>query len=58
MALVFRQSTTHSPLQGLSADVRFPNLGTEDKNAKRMSSSVVGLTSSSESDESNDNLNS
>ena len=40
----------------VSADVRFPDLGTEGKSANRMSGSVVGLPLSGESDESNDNL--
>ena len=26
----------HSPLQELSADIRFPGLGTEDKNLRRV----------------------
>ena len=38
----------------MSTDVRFPNLGTEGKNAKRMSGSVAGPQSSRESDELND----
>ena len=41
----------------MSADVHFSNLGLEGKNARRMSDSLVGLISSSESDESNDNNN-
>ena len=41
-----------------SADVRFPDLETEGKNAKRMSGSVTGLKSINKSDESNDNLKS
>ena len=45
----------HSPMQKLSVDVRFPELGTEGKkNASRMSSSEVGPISSCESGESND----
>ena len=44
----------HSPLQKVSADVRFPDLGMEGKNARRMSGSVVGPISSRESGESND----
>ena len=44
----------HSPLQKVSADVCFPELGTEGKNARRMSDSVVGPISSRESGESND----
>ena len=39
----------HLPLQKLSADVRVPDLETEGKVARRMSGSVVGLISSSES---------
>ena len=46
---------THSRLQKLSANVRFSDLETEGKNAKRMSSSVVGFVSSNGSDESNHN---
>ena len=42
----------------VSADVRFPDLGTEGKSVKRVSGSVVGLTSSGESYEPNDNLKS
>ena len=42
----------YSPLQNISADIRFPDLGTGDKNARRMSCSVVGPTSFSESIES------
>ena len=38
----------------MTTDVRFPDLGTEGKNARRMSGSVVGPMSSRESDESND----
>ena len=48
------QPPHHSPLQNVSADVRFPDLGTESKNAERMSGSVVGLISSRESGEPND----
>ena len=44
----------HLPLQKVSADVRFPDLGTEGKNARRMSDSVPGPISSRESGESND----
>ena len=43
-------SVRHSPLQKLSADVRFPDLGTEGKNEKRMSGSVLGLIPSSGSE--------
>ena len=46
--------TLHSPLQKVSADVRFPDLGTEGKDARRMSGSVVGPMSSRESGESKD----
>ena len=42
------------PLQKMSADVRFPDLGTEGKDARRMSGSVPGPISSRESGESND----
>ena len=40
--------------QKVSADVRVPDLGTEGKNARRMSGSVVGPISSRESGETND----
>ena len=46
----------HSPLQKVRVDVLFPDLGTEDKNARRMSGSVVGPISSRESGVSNDIL--
>ena len=46
----------HSPPQKLSTDVHFPDLGTEFKKARRMSGSIVGLISSSDSDESNNNV--
>ena len=48
----------HSPPQNLSTDVHVPDLGTEGKNAGRMSGSVIGLISSSGSDESNNNVKS
>ena len=35
----------HLPLQGLSIDIRFPGSGTEYRNAKRISGSVVSLIS-------------
>ena len=35
------QLLNHSPLQESSADIRFPGLGTEDKNVERMSGFVV-----------------
>ena len=38
----------------MGADVRFPDLGTEVKNAKKMSGSAVGPIPSRESGESND----
>ena len=44
----------HSPLQRLGAEVRFPDLGTEGKNARGMSGSVIGPLSSRESGESKD----
>ena len=40
----------HSPLQKVSADVRFPDLETEGKNVRRMSGFVVDPISSRESD--------
>ena len=49
-----RQLKLHSPLQKVSAYVRFPHLGTEGKNARRMSGSVLDPMSSRESIESND----
>ena len=36
----------HSPLQEVSVVVRFPDFGTEDKNVRKMSGSVVGPISS------------
>ena len=44
----------HSPLQKVIADVRFPDLGAEVKNAKRMTGFVVGPIPSRQSGESND----
>ena len=49
-----RQLKLHLPLQKVSAYVRFLDLGTEGKNARRMSGSVLGPMSSRESIESND----
>ena len=46
----------HSPLQKVSADVRFPDLGIGGKNAEILSDFIVSLTSSDGSDETNDNL--
>ena len=39
----------HSPLEKLSTDIRFPDLGTENKNVERIGCSETVPMSSSES---------
>ena len=42
--ILHRMLRIHSLLQELGADNRFPGMGTEDRNLKRMSRSVISLT--------------
>lgn len=43
IGFAYRSVQTHPPLQELNADISFPGLGTEDKNIKRMSGSIVSI---------------